>query len=166
MSCSHAAASMRSASAPRAGARLRALSAATAAGLAAVVCGQLAEPVQQLAQSAPGGDGLPVLLRDPGLPHPEPTVADDHLRVRGPERRQPEQLAGLGGHAMHTRSHPPAPARQAMIPVAARAACRAVVVRTTRRTRAPARWDWPPMAAQGCSGGAPGVAARPPRAAS
>jgi hypothetical protein len=57
--------------------------------------GQLVELVQQFAEREPADDMFAVRLGNAGLPHPEPAVADDHLRIRGPERLQPQHLVQL-----------------------------------------------------------------------
>jgi len=49
----------------------RSLSAGIVVLLAVLIRGQFCEPVEQLAERVPGGDGLPVRLRDPGLPRSE-----------------------------------------------------------------------------------------------
>jgi hypothetical protein len=57
---------------------------------------QLIELVQELVECVAADDPLAVRLGDACLPHPEPAVADDHLRVREPERLKSKYLVAPG----------------------------------------------------------------------
>jgi hypothetical protein len=57
--------------------------------------GELIEPVEQFQERVPGDHGLAVRFGEAGLNGAESAVADDHLRVRGPEPCQAQQLVRL-----------------------------------------------------------------------
>src|SRR5690349_249804 len=63
--------------------------------LATVFLHQLVELIQELTDRVSADDSLAVRLRDAGLPHLELAVADNHLRVRDPERLKPQHLIRL-----------------------------------------------------------------------
>ena len=71
------------------------MSARIAARLAVLYGGELIEPVEQFPERISGDNGLAVRFGDAGMHGAESAVTDNHLRVRGPEPCQSQQLVWL-----------------------------------------------------------------------
>src|SRR5690242_2015766 len=104
-----------------------------------LIASQFVEPVQQLTESVPDGDGLPVLGGNLGLPGAEPARPDDHFRVRGAECPQPRYLVWLVRYQPQGRARQPTAAAvhwavPSVVPVIFRAWRRSTANSTERST--------------------------------